>query len=287
MKTRLCIPLALVVSGLCARGVSAANFAYVRATSQRDGKAATYHPLNLMDEDPETIWCEGADGLGEGEEIQFSFKKSQKIDRIVIASTSKTGRLVLKVHISDGMNSLIVRLGNETVERDISPPMQGSTYTLTIEQVGGPNKGAQTAKDVTCLADAVFFYRNRLWGGRVTKEQLKYDKRADRILGRWAGGALGAPEGWITYAIDGTWSWEYRPLLGGKPDKGSGEFRFRGNRLLMRKGEVGRWADMRLRIRRIKVDPDEMGAPLGDYTVIEINRALGDKLAGPYNDAEF
>lgn len=280
------LPMGLLVV-VCTQSAWAANLAFVSASSQHKGSGKEYHPINLMDDEPDSVWCEGANGLGEGEEVHFFFKKPQKIDRILLRGTDKTGRTVLRVRLSDGSNNVAIDIGSEPLDQDLKPPLRGDTYTLYIDQVGGPNKASALPKDVACLADAVLYFRNRMWGGRITKRQLKLDKRTDQILGKWTGGALGAPESWLTFAIDGTWAWDYKPLMGGRPQKAAGEYRFRGNRLLMRKGEVGRWSDVRFKIRKIKVDPDEMGAPLGDYVVIEINRALGKDMAGEYNNAEF
>ena len=44
---------------------AAEPLAYVRSSSQH-GKARVHHALNLLDDDPESIWCEGRAGLGEG-----------------------------------------------------------------------------------------------------------------------------------------------------------------------------------------------------------------------------
>ena len=41
------------------------------------------------------------------------------------------------------------------------------------------------------------------------------------------------------------------------------------------------------RIYAVDVDPDDPGAPLGEYASIRINKALNDTLAGEYNNAEF
>src|SRR4051794_39871628 len=111
----LAIGSALAILMLAPISVQAATggLAYVRASSQLD--AATnrgqYHPLNLLDDDPSTIWCEGADGVGEGESIQVFFKKPQKVNRISITPTPSSGRMVEAVRISDGRKSVLVHVG--------------------------------------------------------------------------------------------------------------------------------------------------------------------------------
>jgi hypothetical protein len=266
------------------------TLAYLRASSQldRDTHASKYHPLNLVDDDPSTSWCEGADGLGEGEEIRFFFKKSQKIDRIIVGPSDTTGRLIEEVKVSDGINSVRIRLRGVYAEMTLKRPLAGTTFVVTIELVGGPNKNAPHGPDVACLSEVLLFWKKRPFGGRMPLSRLRFNEHRDHVLGTWNGEPLGAPERFITFSLDGTWAWKRVPLLGGKTVRRTGEYRFRGSRLLMRQGETGRWADMRFKHRRVIVDPENIGAPLGDYEVITFGaKVLGNEIAGEYNNAKF
>jgi hypothetical protein len=284
--TRIVVSLVLAP---WARAAAADTLAYVRTSSQleRDSLRDRYHPLNLLDDDASTMWCEGAEGLGEGEEIRFYFKKAQRIDRIIVGPAAETGRLILRVRVSDGVNSIRIDLSDVYAERILKRPLFGSNYTVSIEQVGGPNEGSRLGNDVACLSEVFLYWKKRPFGGRTPVSKLKYNKNRDRVLGRWNGEPMGAPEKFLVFGLDGTWEWSFVPLLGGRRERMTGEYRFRAGRLLMRRGETGRWADIGFRYRRVEVDPDTPGAPLGDYDSIRINRALHDKLHGEYNNAEF
>ena len=266
------------------------TLAYVRASSQhlRSEDGSRYHPLNLLDDDPATIWCEGAPNLGEDQEIEIYFKKPTRIDRLVVGPTPRTGRLIQRVELSDGYNTVGVRLGDAYVEQAFSPPMRGEKYVLRIVRVGGPNKtGAEVSDDVACLGDVLMYFKKRPFGGRLPPSTYRHNKYRDRILGNWNGGPLGAPEKFMTFALDGSWTWKYKPLMGGKPKQMSGEYRFRGNRLLMRQGETGRWSDVRFGYNQVTIDKTDPGAPESDYAVISFNDALGKLLEGDYNNAQF
>ncbi|MEE8410612.1 MAG: hypothetical protein V3T05_13500, partial [Myxococcota bacterium] len=140
MRRDLVIGAALAAALFC-RTAHADPLAYLRATSQyeRDANPAAYHPLNLLDDDSTTMWCEGAPGLGEGEEIRFFFKKEQRIDRIIVGPADGTGRLVRVVKVTDGINSVRIDLGNVYSEMSLKRPLSGSTYVVTIEEVGAGN----------------------------------------------------------------------------------------------------------------------------------------------------
>ncbi|MBI5511508.1 MAG: hypothetical protein HY903_22355 [Deltaproteobacteria bacterium] len=283
------LPLLVGLSLLVARVGLADTLAYVRASSQylAEKAPAAYHPLNLLDDDPATVWCEGIDGTGEGEEIRFYFKEAQKVDRVVVTPTPETGRRVSIVRLSDGTNNVNIELADSIEQQPLKRPLSGTTYTLTVVQVAEPQRESKLDKSVACLADVLLYFKNKPFGGKTSPDKLKYDARRDQILGRWSGEPLGAPERFMIFAIDGTWDWTFVPMLGGKSSRVTGEYRFRGDRLLMRKGETGRWADVNFKHKHVKVDPSDIGAPLGDYDVVAINSALGEDFAGEYNNAAF
>lgn len=295
-RLRQCIGMkawtGLVLGLLWVSPAFADTLAYIRASSQLNPKQpARFHPINLLDDDPQTVWCSAADAtLGEGVEIQLFFKKPQRIDRVVVRATPATGRLVSSLRLSDESNNARLRLPqnpSSTLEERLTPPMRGKTFTVTIDRVGAPKPGSKVGAKVVCLADVMLYWRKRAFGGRTAPSEFRYNARRDRILGAWSGEPLGAPEKFLTFALDGTWVWRYEPLLGGRRQRLAGEYRFRGDRLLMRKGAAGRWSDMRFKLRRVRVDPNAIGAPSGAYDVISLNTSLGKKLGGSYNNAEF
>jgi hypothetical protein len=271
---------------LAAAPASAAGLAYVRASSQLDPKDhGHYHPINLLDEDPSTTWCEGAEGLGEDENVVIYFKKRQRINRIVVNPATSSGRKIQRLRISDGSNKINIDVGDEGIDQNLSHPLEGQTFEITIAKVAGPNSGA-LPPDVACIADVVLYQGNQPFGGKPN-EKIRYDERLDKLLGRWQGGPLGAPEKFIVFSLDGTWEWNFSPLIGGRGRRLSGEYRFRGKRLLMREGEVGRWSDIQLKVERIKVDPDEVGAPSEDYDRMTLQGPLTEAVVGEYNNAKF
>lgn len=293
MQTRLGTNTLWVLTVLVAwaptRALAGDPLAYVRSSSQLDRATnpAGYHPLNLLDEDPATIWCEGSEGMGEKEEIRFFFKTKQRIDRVVVNPALSGGRLIQELRLTDGTNTVRVRVGENNVEKTLDRALNGTTITVVIDTVGAANKGSSLNADVACIADLLLYQGKKLFGGKATPEKLRYDAVRDKVLGRWAGEPFGAPEKFITFALDGTWEWNYTPLLAGKKERFMGEYRFRGDRLLMRRGETGRWADMRFKYKRVEVDPTEPGAPKGNYDLISLNEALEEGVQGEYNNAEF
>ncbi|MCK5690121.1 hypothetical protein KAI87_12665 [Myxococcota bacterium] len=300
MKNRFFIPSIFFVLFTLLFGAMPAearefNLAYVRASSQYQSKTdeGLYHPLNLIDDDAKTQWCEGDKGLGENESIRFVFKKPQKIDLIVVTPSMDTGRIVLEVEVSDGTHTFKFPLetlyesetSGQATEQPISPPLKGSVYTVSIHRVAGPNEGSELANDVACLNNIQLFYKGRAYGAKG-KLKVRYDPKLEKILGLWNMAPLGAPEAGITFALDGTWSWKSNPFDGSRPRSRWGEYRFRGSQLLMREGASGRWSNMGFKSRTVKVNPEDDGSPSWDYQVIELGRLI-KTVEGEYNNAVF
>jgi len=276
---------------LLSAGVAQAGaLGYMRASSQfaHDLDASIYHPLNLIDDDPTTMWCEGSASEGEGEWVRFFFKTSQKIDRIVVVPAAQSGRLIEQVTIDDGSNTVRIDLtAHASADKTMERPLEGKTYIVTISRIGGPNAESKLPKDVACLADVMLYFKGHAFGGKVGAERLRFDPARDRLLGPWTGEPFGAPEKFITFSLDGTWEWTFKPLLGGAGGRMFGEYRFRGAELLMRRGEAGRWHEMGIAFRHVKVDADQQGAPQGDYDSFRLNNALGAEISGQYDNAVF
>lgn len=287
-RARVVAPFVVTLFAMAAPAF-AEPLAYVRTSSQKDRATAPsqYHALNLLDEDPATIWCEDASGMGEKEEVRFYFKGRTRIDRIVIAPAVASGRVIQEIRLSDETNNVRVTLGDSKVDQQLSKPLVGTNIILTIQKVGPANKTSTLGPDTACLADVLLYERNELFGGKLTQEKLKYDPMREKILGRWAGEPFGAPEKYITFSLDGTWEWSFEGLVDQKKEKLTGEYRFRGDRLLMRRGEAGRWNDMRFTYKRVAVDPNDYSSPKHDYDLFALNEAMEEKIAGEYNNADF
>src|SRR5262245_9100478 len=161
---------------------AAGGLAYVRATSQLQPERdrGRYHPLNLLDDDPGTMWCEGDAGLGENQSVTIYFKKKQRIDRVLLVPAESSGRRIEQVRVSDGQTSITVDLNDVPVEQVLRRPLEGTTYELRIERVGGPNTHGQ-ANDVACLADAVLALGNLPFGQR-SDSRPHYDDKLDKLL---------------------------------------------------------------------------------------------------------
>lgn len=266
------------------------NFAYLRASSQFDSdiNPGRFHPMNLVDHDPATLWCEGKPGLGDNEQVVFYFKTPQVIDRIVLTPSAAGGRTITTLRLSDGTRSVRMALGNdanESVEEMLTTPLKGTEYVLTIEHVGAPQKDAVFPSDVSCLAEVALYHGDLLL--TPSKSGRPYDDVLDRLVGEWGLEPLGASESTLVFSLDGTWTWTHEPLMGGKRSAESGTFRLRNGHLQMRKGTTGRFVTVDLRFHHVEIDPRDMGSPRGDYDTLILGDTLGKEFGGTYNNAKF
>ena len=129
------------------------------ASSTLEPKTA-YGVRNLFDARSEFAWVEGADGLGKGTTLTFTFKQPQTISKLRI----RNGFQRSPVHFSDNARLKSAEFGNGTITETLqvadraeeqvlalSTPMTGTTFTLTIGE-GYP--GAKY-KDL-CISELTF-----------------------------------------------------------------------------------------------------------------------------------
>ena len=262
---------------------AASALAYVRASSQLEQASSPqrFQPLNLLDHDPTTVWCEGSQNGGTGQEVRVVFTSPQRVDQVRIVAAAKGGRAILQLRISDGQHSVRVPVDvNETGASALSTPLQGTEFVVTIERVADRRDAGSSP--AACLAEVEFFNGTQ---ALVTGPQGQ--TAATQVVGSWAAAPLGAPENTLSFNLDGTWHWQHTPLLGGAQRHLRGTYRLHGGHLQMRLGSSGRWVAMNMQVERVTIDQEDLGAPRGDYDSLSLGNGLGPDLAASYNNAQF
>ena len=263
-----------------------APLSYTHASSQFDAanNATRYHPLNLIDRDPNTLWCEGRDNAN-GEGVEFFFKSPQVVDRVVVIASARSGRRIDSVRLSDGQAVIRVAITPDSTDAHLSNALRGNSVTVSIDHVGVANPNAEVGANVACLAEVQLYHGDELL--TPASDRATIDGIANYVVGDWNAEPLGAPERHIVFALDGTWTWTHTPLVGGASQEVTGTYKFHNQRLLMRKGSSGRWLDAGVHLRHVVVDQEDLGAPRYDYDTIKLNKVLGDDVGGEYNNARF
>ncbi|MCR5507490.1 MAG: discoidin domain-containing protein [Lachnospiraceae bacterium] len=143
---------------------------YVNTSSElKPAAGKTYGGINLIDNDPATVWCEGVSGTGVGESITLKLDKKQPVFGIVIVNGytadytlySNNGKVTdVQVDFGDGnvISGLIGGYAFEGVSGDylaelntskveLDQPVMTDTITITITAA---EKGAKY--DDTCIS---------------------------------------------------------------------------------------------------------------------------------------
>ena len=280
------LPLALAAAVLfSASSAPAAELAYVTASSQLQETSAPqrYRPMNLLDHNPETLWCAGSVNGGQGQTVRLVFKDVQQVDHVQVTAAAHAGRRVVQLRLSDGSRSVRLPVGSDAIV-SLNTPLAGREFTLTIDQVGALGE-VSDAGDAACLAEVTFLH-----GDQVLVNPPHSDAApaaGSQLQGSWGSAPLGASENQLTFNQDGTWRWVHEPLLGGTQKVQTGTYRLSGTHLQMRLGRTGAWIGMHLVRGHVVIDADELGAPRGDYDTLSLSDGLGTELAGTYNNARF
>ena len=121
-------------------------------------------PVNLLDSRPPTPWCEGVQGLGEGQQLRFSFRRRRTVSHIKIHNGYQETPESFKAH----GRAALVRVSNGHSHRDLiidsihygpqiqelHPPLEGKRFSLTILKAVPGKMFAET-----CMSEIAFGYR--------------------------------------------------------------------------------------------------------------------------------
>jgi serine/threonine protein kinase len=142
------------------------------AKTAEDG--ISYEAANLVDGKPSTAWVEGADGLGAGESVTFTFSRPVTVvTACLINGYAKSADLyqrnarartveVITDHETSvvGLTDLGLIAEPSTFQELPLPEKVVTRVTLRLRSFYGPNQLAgQPSYEDTCLSEVVFWYR--------------------------------------------------------------------------------------------------------------------------------
>jgi hypothetical protein len=193
---------------------------YAHATDylDKDSHPERYHPLNLLDGRDATAWC-AAEGEGR-HPLTIGFKGVATVDEVRIYTGNGTDREAFKAYGrarkitlqgKDGARNFTIedKRGMQTVP--LKPPLTGAWFTL---EVGAIFPGSEPGAPV-CITDLVFYSEGKPLNGTKLAPVLKYEARTAPLLGTWFAGLEGAPDRFLSFYVDGTYSFVHEPLGGG------------------------------------------------------------------------
>lgn len=225
-SVRGALGVAAVVAALASPDARAQALAYIEASAELDdGKPATF-AYNLVDGKDTTAWC-GKPGAS-GERFVFGFTKPATVQELtVVAGAVKGGALdkrrqrVRELIVSDGRVERIIPM-KDTHEPQVvklDPPAKGRMIVVRIGQTYPGEPGTPV-----CVGEIQMKGGRDYTGGDLAKQVRSLPTPARRMLHSWVD-AVDAPERSLQFALDGTFSYDYTPLIEGKPVRLRGKWK--------------------------------------------------------------
>lgn len=213
--------------------------AYARASSQLklDTKPSLFLPLNMLDGNPKTVWCEGADGDGVGESVNVGFKGHLDVDEIRITTGDARDAASFKAHgrakqldlKTDEKRYSFSVVDNTTPQSFKFDSFNVDRLTVEIAEVV-PGEGEE--KSVACIADVLFLSKGKVVNGAIMDGKFGYDKGRAALMGAWYGGPSGARDKFLDFNYDGTYWYSFKPFDPEiKAEAFGGRYTFDGERL--------------------------------------------------------
>lgn len=219
----------LVTLGALPALASSPTIGFAQATGyyKQSSRPTLYQPLNLLDGRELTAWCSRTGDHLE-DRLTFGFKDAVQIDEVRIytgngfddSTFQEFGRArQLALEGPEGAQSFTVADSRGLQSVRLSPPVTGAHMTLDILDVYAP----EDPEMPVCITDIVFYSKGKPLNGSWLTTRLKYDSGRAPVLGTWFGGSEGAPDHFLVFYFDGTFSLSIEPW-----DPDAPRQRFRG-----------------------------------------------------------
>lgn len=132
----------------------------VRASSSLDASSsANYRPGNLLDHRPDTAWCEGKDGDGEGEWVEIAFDRPVEIRGFTIVNGYDKGGSFDRWEANGRVHTLGLEVDGRTYNTDLENqrvpqplPFRDPPRTQRLRLIIGSVYRGTTYRD-TCLSE--------------------------------------------------------------------------------------------------------------------------------------
>ena len=251
--------LFVVLSINYALPAQAKNLAYVDwSRSMNDDPK--YSGYKAFDDQKKTAWCSGPDGVSD--QLTAGFLGDQIVDEIgiIVGAVDKNGALdqsrarVRELRVSDGLTQQVLRFADKPGLQfvRINPALNAQRMTFTVEKVFF---GERRSSPV-CISSIVLRKSGSKLNGAKTAARirsLKSNKQA--LLHLWVD-SPGAPERYLTFSLDGRFSWVFAPILEGKPAKIKGHWNRKGDKLYLIP-DHGKSASLKISLGRV-ADGDQI-----------------------------
>lgn len=214
--------------GCAAAPAAATSLAYVESSSELDDGAPATYGYNLVDGNENTAWCSRPGPGSASPEFVFGFAQPVTLKEVgLIAGAIKSGALdkerarARQVALSDGRVEVTLPLRDtaELQHLKLATPVKGRMFVLRIQDTyaGGPGSP-------TCMAEVQLRGAQAYTGGTIGGQVRALPIPARRLLHAWVD-EVSAPERSLVLAVDGTFAYDFTPLIEGKPAKLRGRWR--------------------------------------------------------------
>ncbi len=208
----------------------------------RTSQPERYGPLNVLDGRDSTAWCASGESPAA---FTFGFKEIVAVDEVRVYTGDGTDRAAFKARararkltltgVKDARSvSVEDKRGLQSVP--LKPALRGARFTL---EVADRFPGAKDDAPV-CVTDIIFYSGGKPLNGTWLAPKLRYNARLAPLLGTWFGGLKGAPHRFLSFYLDGTYSFTEEPLEGEVSSTVSGAYTLSGEKLTLEVPSHGR-----------------------------------------------
>jgi len=194
---------------------SAAEVLYAKSNGDFQGRSnpGRYSALNILDDDPSTVWC--SRGTGKDAEIEVVFTEQAHIEKMSVATgnqqsgaTFQSFNRVRRMAVSEGDMVHTVELEDKQGSQTLNFDPTLATDRLVLKLTAG-FRGA--GKRHTCISDIVFYKGSRPLNGKQLKSHVKKSRKFFDFLDTWVSGPDYSRDRELIFGVSGAYRFLYIP----------------------------------------------------------------------------
>jgi hypothetical protein len=246
---------------------SAGEVLYAKSNGDFQGRGhpGRYSALNILDDDPSTVWC--SRGTGKDAEIEVVFSEKVRIEKMSMATgnqksgaTFKSFNRVRRLAVSEGDMVHTVELEDKQGSQTLNFDPTLATDRLVLKLKAGYRGSGERH---TCISDIVFFKGSRPLNGKQLKGHVKKCKKVFDFLDTWVSGPDYARDRELVFGVSGTYRFLYIPNdLQETALRKTGAWRMEGKKPAIKEGN--KWLPVKVkrddagRVIKLKVEEGKM-----------------------------
>ena len=237
------------------------------------GAHVSYHPVNLTDNNPTTLWC--AHFRDGGVRVQLQLLRPRNVDSMLLTPAARGAKTVSLVHVNRDGEGYDVGFEAQSPAELALRPAHTRSINVAVREVAAAPLAGDLGADVFCLSDIALYDHGEL----VDPSEITVvpERLSEQVVGGWQREGASKKSSILTFNLDGTW--QMTPARGKKLLKGT--YELASDRIVMRR-PGRRSALLMAQVDRVSISGEGQENQQDSYSILVLHGTGDTKIDGKY-----